>query len=264
MMRSVRLALILAFAECTCAFYSPILLPGSSRAAARAPPPAARLRAVTSGISSRLCVDNMRLAGQFLESDDVNICCIRRPIPDALSAAWSCDPKEASASVDYLASPAASLEPILALVADESSQGLALKELTTLGSFFQKLLNCRAVETRIEIMVSKTRCQLYHTDKVPMRLSVSLLGPGTEYLPEEDLQRYAMLPWKRRGKTIDEINEMMVRPSKKAKIASPGEILLIKGESFGSSAAAPRSLIVPFLAAALCSPPKRMVSANVF
>jgi len=246
-----RILLACAAVGACSAFRTPVgsQLPSPARASPRHVPLHAALcaqQAAAAQRSSHRAAADLGSARAILELDHVNVCCVQRAIAAYPSAsAWSSLPQESSASVDYLDAEArlSSLTPILVPLDDDSWRGAVREEIVELGAWFQETMACRAVETRIEVMMGKTRCQLYHTDKVPLRLSLSLCGPGTEFLPEEALDRSAMLPWRRRGKTIDEINDAMVTRSSSSQVAEVGQVLLIKGESFASSAAFPRSRI---------------------
>jgi hypothetical protein len=116
---------------------------------------------------SHLVVDSLAAAAAFVEADDANICRIVRAVPDALTrdgryaagdagSAWSALPGEASAVADFRAPADAedALGPILALAAPEG-RAEVLREVVQLGTFFQTLLQCEAIETRLEVMDAK-------------------------------------------------------------------------------------------------------------
>ena len=107
---------------------------------------------------SHLVVDSLDAASSFVAADDANICRIVRAAPDALTraspSAWSPRPGEASAVVDYLDPRVAALEPVLALAVPEWRSEV-MGEILQLGTFFQTLLQCKAIETRLEVMDAK-------------------------------------------------------------------------------------------------------------
>ncbi len=49
-------------------------------------------------------------------------------------------------------------------------------------------LDARAIDLRLE-MVLHDSCRLFHVDYVPARLIATLIGPGTEYLPDAAVRR---------------------------------------------------------------------------
>ena len=167
--------------------------------------------------SSQMVVSDLsnENAGKFVELDEVNVCCVQRTLSDPLTMSWRDQPADVCVAVDYAGGMGAetALQQILDLVDDSHGRQQVLQELITLGTWFQALMGCSAVNTRLEIMDQKLRCPLYHTDKVSCRLSVSFYGPGTQYLAEENLRRSALLPWSRNGKTLAEINAAVERPN---------------------------------------------------
>lgn len=206
--------------------------------------------------TSQLIVSDFEKAKTFVKLDHFNICRMQRCIPDALQDAWSQLPAEKSVAVNYLGSsgesePEEALSAILGMAA-VGSEDVVLEELVHLGRWFQELVGAKAVNTRLEIMDQKLRCPLYHMDKVALRLSVSYVGPGTQFLPEEDVRRAAMLPWVRRGKTLEEINDAVQRPACAPQVAQVGDVLLMKGEAWNSDSVLKR---LRYKAAVHRSPP---------
>ena len=111
-------------------------------------------------------VSDFDSARQFVDQDDINICCVQRQISEEFSDAWLELPSEVTVVVDYLqgATVQKSMEPLipsaiaLRPILDKASPGMqeaVMAELLQLGTFFQQLLHCKAVETRLEIMDAK-------------------------------------------------------------------------------------------------------------
>ena len=160
---------------------------------------------------SRMVATDLEDARDFADLDDISICCIPRPdLPGALGQSWRDEAADVSVELDFLGGDAAkALQPLLDLTAPGANRELVLEEFETLGTWFQGTMRCAAVSSRLEIMEAEKRglrCPLYHTDKVSCRLSVSYCGPGTEFLLEKDLRRTSMLPWMRRGQSLEDIN----------------------------------------------------------
>jgi hypothetical protein len=149
------------------AFRCPSRWPVARRGALAAPAVCGLSAALAPPAGSHLVVDSLAAAAAFVDADDANICRIVRAVPDALTrdgryaagdagSAWSALPGEASAVADFRAPADAedALGPILALAAPEG-RAEVLREVVQLGTFFQTLLQCEAIETRLEVMDAK-------------------------------------------------------------------------------------------------------------
>ena len=175
----------------------PLNTASASRGKPATPPPRRSQVIGMCARTSQLIVSDFEKARTFVKLDHVNICRVQRCIPNALQDAWSQLPVDTSVAVNYLGSSGElevkeALSALLGLAA-VGSEDVVLEELVHLGRWFQELVGAKAVNTRLEIMDQKLRCPLYHMDKVALRLSVSYVGPGTQFLPEEDVRRAAMV-----------------------------------------------------------------------
>ncbi|MEO1255010.1 MAG: DUF1826 domain-containing protein [Bacteroidota bacterium] len=69
-------------------------------------------------------------------------------------------------------------------------------------------------------IVDNNACSKFHTDGYPLRLFTTYAGPGTEWLPEEVVDRSAL------GTT----NERIVKDHRKIQQMNPGDVSILKGE----------------------------------
>jgi len=74
-------------------------------------------------------------------------------------------------------------------------------------------------------IVDSDSCTKFHTDRYQLRLFTTYLGPGTEWLPEEAINRAAL------GQT----NERIVKDASKIQQMQAGHVGILKGEIQGAS-----------------------------
>lgn len=89
---------------------------------------------------------------------------------------------------------------------------------------FQKVVQSDEIGLRIE-SVDSDNCSNFHVDLVPLRLVMTLLGPGTQWLANESVDRLAL-----RERRFGEI----CRKGAKVEQVSAGEVLLMKGEGYST------------------------------
>ena len=156
---------------------------------------------------------------------DVDIACWRRDAPAFAGelADWvgRSEPPEfdeivSAKAVDAMAVVAAAPASIRAAVAEDVSM--------LLGYFAAA---GRASELRLFFgAVRDDRCRKFHVDAVAMRLVTTYVGPGTEWVPEAQLDRDALA---RLIPCPMEANRAIVRDPKKVRRAQPGDVLMLKG-----------------------------------
>jgi hypothetical protein len=78
-------------------------------------------------------------------------------------------------------------------------------------------------------------CPKFHTDFYRLRLLVTYSGPGTEIARENALDRSALATG---GDDVTLANERIVRDERSIVRARAGDVVLLKGERFGSGLAA--------------------------
>lgn len=89
---------------------------------------------------------------------------------------------------------------------------------------FQKVVQSDEIGLRIDA-VDSDNCSNFHVDLVPLRLVMTLLGPGTQWLANESVDRLAL-----RERRFREI----CKPHAKVEQVRAGEVLLMKGEGFST------------------------------
>lgn len=151
----------------------------------------------------------------------------RRPVPDPVTSAlarWADgDPDELDTIVDLdLDSTFACLpqldDPRATRWFHEDVASLARR----LGVF--------AGERRLRLVlgvVRGDRCRKFHVDRVRMRLITTYLGPGTEWIGDEDVDRGVLAS---PPLDVDEANRRILREGGRIHRAERDEILLLRGE----------------------------------
>ncbi len=89
-------------------------------------------------------------------------------------------------------------------------------------SAFQKIARTGDLGIRID-RVNSNHCSNFHVDFVPLRLIMTLSGPGTEWLANEDVDREAL-----RDRRFDQIR----KPEASIQRTETGDVLLMKGAGF--------------------------------
>lgn len=123
------------------------------------------------------------------------------------------------AAKDSEASDIATLPGFAQAVADIPGYAAFVADVGYLVSLFACLLDARAVGVRLRTL-DKAMCPRWHVDKVPVRLITSYVGPGSEWLTEQDSPRQQL-----GGPAVDSWNE-----DASARALACGEVALVKGE----------------------------------
>ncbi|WOD12441.1 DUF1826 domain-containing protein [Pseudomonas sp. NyZ704] len=104
-------------------------------------------------------------------------------------------------------------------VADIPGYAEFVADVGYLVSLFACLLDARAVGVRLRTL-DKAMCPRWHVDKVPVRLITSYIGPGSEWLSEQNSPRQQL-----GGPAVDFCNDDVA-----ARALACGEVALVKGE----------------------------------
>lgn len=99
---------------------------------------------------------------------------------------------------------------------------LFYRKLADVLSVFLKTTRTEEIGVRID-RVNSHHCSNFHVDFVPLRLIMTLSGPGTEWLANEDVDREAL-----RSRRFDEIRKEGAAINR----VGTGDILLMKGAGF--------------------------------
>jgi len=161
----------------------------------------------------------------------INLTCWERTLPTGLEDALV-DAVPERESFERI--PVAAVHPvflaILAAVAAPARDWL----LADLGNLVRTFADIAAV-TRVTISfggVVTDACRKFHVDHHALRLITTYAGPGTEWLPNEAVNRAAM------GHPDDcpcDSNESIVRAGASARRANAGDVLLMRGASKGGA-----------------------------
>ncbi len=113
----------------------------------------------------------------------------------------------------------------------QAVSGLA-DELWFWAELMGELTGCASVGIRCA-RLDAAMCPRFHVDHVGVRLVTTLVGPGTEYVASEHVAR-AMLGHAAGG--ASDINSGLLRPGAVVARAEPGDVVLMKGESWPGNA----------------------------
>jgi len=99
-----------------------------------------------------------------------------------------------------------------------------INDISQLSTMYSDLFELEYVGLRLEL-VNKTVCPYFHIDKVVSRLVTTYFGPATEWLTEDNSNRFALQQRQ---------YEAIVNNEKLIKQANIGDVMLFKGDSWES------------------------------
>ncbi len=157
---------------------------------------------------------------------EVNLTCWQRPIPSGTAeslAEWASD--SGATFEATLPADSYSLAPALAGLQEEPLRTWLLADMAGLLDRFV----CLAGADRFRLsfgVVRDDQCRKFHVDHHRYRLVTTYAGPGTEWVPNEAVQREAL---KHPTDCASEANMKIVRDPGSVHVARAGDVLLIKG-----------------------------------
>ncbi|HJL18234.1 MAG TPA: DUF1826 domain-containing protein [Sandaracinaceae bacterium LLY-WYZ-13_1] len=154
-----------------------------------------------------------------------------RPASLADAAATSVESGDRQEAEVWLDRPT-TLEPLVEPVRDPSLRDALLEDLTMLVSLYAAILDRKHVWVQLGV-VTHDMCRKLHTDNVPVRLLCTYDGPGTDWVPDEDVRRENL---GRVDVDLDEANRSVLRRPDAIRRTRPGEVLLLKGEAWPGNA----------------------------
>ena len=128
----------------------------------------------------------------------------------------------------HLDSHAPDVSRLLASIPDGPERAFLEADIYELAGQFGALLGRKHIHAGLSVQRTDG-CRKIHTDFVSLRLLCTYAGPGTDWLPNEDLVREHL------GRTdvdVDAANRSMIRPGAVLRRCEPGEVLLLKGEAY--------------------------------
>ncbi|MEO1170725.1 MAG: DUF1826 domain-containing protein, partial [Myxococcota bacterium] len=120
------------------------------------------------------------------------------------------------------------IEALVARVEDDEAAALIRSEVARWATCFAPLVDQRHVEAQLS-SVTSDMCRKFHTDWVSLRLLCTLVGPATEWLRDEDVDRQSL---GRFDLGLDEANRAVLRSGASIQHAMPGDVVLLKGDAW--------------------------------
>ncbi len=120
---------------------------------------------------------------------------------------------------------------VSALPASPERDALA-GDLAALVARFTALCGVKRPHAHLEVL-EDDGCRRFHCDYVGLRLLTTYFGPGTEWLPDDAVVREALAPSE---VSPGEANGAIVRDRAGIRRARPGDVLVLKGESWPGNA----------------------------
>ena len=175
---------------------------------------------------------------QFLDvhRDDIGICIWERPQNTDITG-W-CHHILSCCSVDF--DGVVSVAPttlsnavakILAPFPSIYAQSAVSQDLEFLLGMFAQITAARSVRVRFGV-VRSDECRKFHVDAVKVRLFCTYIGPGTEWIPDEDLV------WEKLGQNdccVDDYNAAILKPGGCVQRLAPFAVALAKGACWPGS-----------------------------
>ena len=160
-----------------------------------------------------------------IADEDVNLVVWQRRGPAGVKRALSAWARRSALSFDeVLCGHDCDVAPLVASMVSPLRERMA-QDIERLLHAFARVTKSACVRTTFDV-VRTDRCRKFHADFVRYRLITTYIGPGTEWLPEEAVDRAAMVG---AFECPFEANRAIVRPDATVQCAAAGEVLLMKG-----------------------------------
>ncbi|MEM6292386.1 MAG: DUF1826 domain-containing protein [Myxococcota bacterium] len=130
-----------------------------------------------------------------------------------------------SATVD---ATAPELDELLEPVRSPEARRLLRRDLAALTREYGALLDRRHVHAQLSV-VAHDACRKFHADQVTVRLLCTFAGPGTQWIHNDDVVRENLA---RIDVDLEEANRSVMRCANAVQQCNPGDVILLKGESF--------------------------------
>lgn len=180
--------------------------------------------------SYRIVDEPSELSG--VTDEALNLVVWRRRLPASVAAALAAWSNRTGPKLDAYVDPLSyDLGPVLEGLGDAAAREWLLADLALLVGC---LAGCsRAPRLRVCFAsVSDDQCRKFHVDYLRFRLMTTYVGPGTEWLPDEAVDRAALERALDRERAVggpSEENRRIVLDARKVRRARAGEVLLMKG-----------------------------------
>jgi hypothetical protein len=123
---------------------------------------------------------------------------------------------------------AQALPSLLPALADGALLRSWAADIEELARLFTDLTGERSLQASLAT-VETNKCRKFHADYKPLRLVCTYAGPGTEWVDDRDADRAAM---GHEETCFDTANLRIVPRGSRIQRAHPGDVLILKGESF--------------------------------
>lgn len=172
-------------------------------------------------------------AGAILETvleAGVDVAIWQRSLPDGVPDALAAWAQDAEASFEVIQDPARlDLRRAAAGLDDERVRSWLLADAAQLVGRLAALAGPGPIKISLG-SVRDDQCRRFHVDYLRLRLVTTYAGPGTQWLPEDAVDRHALehaidcSPW--------EANERIARAPNAVRHARPGDVLVMRGSRF--------------------------------
>ncbi|MYE86032.1 MAG: DUF1826 domain-containing protein [Gammaproteobacteria bacterium] len=123
--------------------------------------------------------------------EDVELVSVARPAAaplEALAEQWSASRQVVQAQWEQAAGDLDAPSAALSMSIDTDRLGALSEEITHASGMLSELLGCERVGIRVTTLRGPM-CPRFHADQVPCRMLVTIRGPGTEWIPSDDVNR---------------------------------------------------------------------------
>ncbi len=120
------------------------------------------------------------------------------------------------------------LSELLQPVSNLLARRFLAQDIESLARVFGAAMGRRHLHAQLEVL-DDDRCRKFHTDNVTVRLLCTYVGPGTQWVPNEDAVRGNL------GRTyvdLETANRSVLRVADAVRECASGDVLLMKGEAF--------------------------------
>jgi len=123
--------------------------------------------------------------------EDVELVSVARPAAaslEALAEQWSASRQVVQAQWEQAAGDLDAPPAALSMSIDADRLGALSEEITLASGMLSELVGCERVGIRVTTLRGPM-CPRFHADQVPCRMLVTIRGPGTEWIPSDDVNR---------------------------------------------------------------------------
>lgn len=159
----------------------------------------------------------------------VNVVAWERSLPEPFVRALEAHARSAVFGAHRpILSESLDVAPLLEGVHHETLRAMLHADLSMLVRAFADVVGTSRMQVGLDA-VADDKCRKFHADYVGIRMLVTYLGPGTQWVYERDLRRDAMT---HEAACIDAANLAIVPDQGRIRSAGLGHVLLLKGDAW--------------------------------